>query len=111
MTAPGLPSEVVLETAHRYFNPQGSGPCTHPVCVDLARALDAFALAARRAAVEQVERSYIGDLKEYATLLGIDTTREGDEPGQLQVHHAIEDLVAEVARLRAIPAVGRPGGA
>ncbi len=37
-------------------------------------------------------RAWIDILREYAVLLGIDTTREGSEPGQLQILHAIQDV-------------------
>lgn len=46
-------------------------------------------------------RTWIGYLKEYAVLLGIDTTREGSEPGQVQILHAIQDRLARIARLEA----------
>lgn len=41
---------------------------------------------------------WVSVIREYAELLGIDTTREGDEPGQLQVLHAIQALLARAEK-------------
>lgn len=40
---------------------------------------------------EAEARGHVRSMKQFAETLGIDTTKEGDEPGQLQILHAIED--------------------